>query len=208
MLLRTPALGLVDLPRNARLLTNGAGMRLVFAILFAAAASVAPGLAGAIDVAPPIHVVATPAPVPVKILAPQAKLLPPTPSPAPVTGPPQNPSTPTIWMKPQVGHQVILSNISENMSAQGSHGCMQFTISASLNAADAITVLGYYTAHVNIEEAFVYAPPVVYVLKNASIKSYTESDSSSGSRVTMTLNEQQFLVAPEATPAEGTVVGC
>src|ERR1700688_4107251 len=66
----------------------------------------------------------------------------PTPTPFPIfhpitmprgaSGPPANPTTPTLWLKPVVDPQVTLSNITESMSYQGK--CAVFTITALLNA--------------------------------------------------------------------------
>jgi hypothetical protein len=141
---------------------------------------------------------ATPTPLLNRVLSPTVKL--PVATSAPVSGPPANPSTPTLWMKPAVGNQVILSNVSESMSPQGKPGCMSFTVRATLNAADAVTVLRYYTSNEIITEARVYAPPsVVYDLTNATIKSYNESDGPSGSSVTLTLNQQKVIVQSGGT---------
>jgi hypothetical protein len=171
-------------------------MRIALATLFAAILLGAPFLAGAAveRTAIPLATI-TPSPAPIThILAPVVRL--PSPTPGPVTGPPSNPSTPTVWMKPQLGHQVILSNVSESLTPQGNSGCMLFTISATLNAADAVIVLGYYTTHVNLVEARVYAPPsIVYILANASVRSYTESDGPSGSSVHLTMTAQKTSVS-------------
>jgi CDP-4-dehydro-6-deoxyglucose reductase len=80
------------------------------------------------------------------------------------------------------------------MTPVGTKGCMQFSVTAALNSADAVTVLGLYSRNVVITQARVYAPPVVYTLDNAVIKSYSESDRPSGATVSMTLIEQKFSV--------------
>jgi hypothetical protein len=169
-------------------------MRLAFASFFAAALFAVPSLAGAVveHSAIPLPVItASPEPT-FHTLAPVSKL--PIATPAPVTGPPVNPSTPTLWLKPAIGNQVILSNVSESMTPQGSHGCMLFTITAALNSTDAVTVLGFYNKNEVMREARVYAPAVVYALTNAIIKSYSASAGPSGSSVHLTLNAQTMTV--------------
>jgi hypothetical protein len=172
-------------------------MRLALATSFAAALLTAPLLAGAVvehSVVPLTTITPSPAPI-THVLAPALKLPSPTPTSAAVNGPPANPATPTLWLDPVVGKQVILSNISESITPQGSHGCMQFTITATLNPADAVTVLSFYTQNEIMREARVYAPPsVVYYLTNAVIKSYSASDGPSGSSVHLTLNPQKMTV--------------
>jgi hypothetical protein len=182
-------------------------MRLAFAFFFAAASFAVPALAGAVDIPATTHVLTTPAPVPVpnRVIAPEIKV---PPTSAPVTGPPQNPSTPTLWLQPQIDHQLILSNISESMTPYGSKGCMQFSISASLNAADAITLLGVYSKNENLVKANVYAPPIRYELVNASIKSYSESDGPSGASVKLTLTEQRFNAVTGTGASTASISGC
>jgi len=112
-------------------------MRLAFASFFAAALFAVPFLSGA----------ATPAP---RIIMPEIRL--PISAP-PVSGPPINPTTTTLWLKPRVGRQVTLSSITESMTPQAKRGCVLFTITASLNAADAVTILDFYNKNDTIAEA-------------------------------------------------------
>jgi hypothetical protein len=177
-------------------------MRLALASLFAAALLAGPSFGGAAveHSAVPLPVVtASPAPA-IHVLAPVSKL--PVATPATVTGPPVNPSTPTVWLEPMAGNQVILSSVSESMSAQGSHGCMLFTITAALNPTDAVTVLSFYNENEVMREARVYAPGVVYKLTNALIKSYSASAGPSGSSVHLTLNAQKMTVTAGGTATD------
>jgi hypothetical protein len=177
-------------------------MRLGLASFFAVALLAGPSLGNAAveHSAVPLPVVtASPAPA-IHVLAPVSKL--PVVIPAPVTGPPVNPSTPTVWLKPTVGNQVILSSVSETMSPQGNHGCMLFTITAALNPTDAVTVLGFYNENEVMREARVYAPGVIYALTNAVIKSYSASAGPSGSSVHLTLNAQKMTVTAGGTATD------
>jgi hypothetical protein len=129
------------------------------------------------------------------------KLIRPTPAPTPsagpqtVSGPPVNPTTPTLWLKPTVSRQVTLSNITESMAPKGKPGCMLFTITASLNAADGVTILGMYNRNEQIKEARIYVPPsVLYTLTNGAIKSYSESASAKGATATFTLSDERYTV--------------
>jgi hypothetical protein len=157
-------------------------MRLAFTAFFAVALFAVPFLSGAAPTpAPPLHVI-----VPDRSI----KLA--TPSP---TGPPVHPTTTTIWLKPVNGRQVTLSNITESMAPQGKHGCVLFTITASLNTADAVTILDFYNKNETIAEARIYVPPsVVYTITKGAIKSYNESAGPSGSSATFTLTEQKYSV--------------
>ena len=158
-------------------------MRLALSASFTAALFVTPSFSGA---AP------TPSPGP-RILAPEIRL--PMSSATSSSGPPENPTTTTLWLKPVVDHQVTLSNISESMTPQGKRGCMLFTITASLNKADAVSILALYNKNEVISEARIYVPPsVVYTLTNGAIKSYSESSGPSGSSATFTLAEQKYSV--------------
>ena len=170
-------------------------MRLAFAAFFAAALFVVPFVSGA---AP------TPAPTPPHAIVPDRSIKIPTPT--PVSGPPANPTTTTIWLKPLVGHQVTLSSITESITPQGNHGCLLFTITASLNAADAATILDFYNKKDTIAEARLYVPPsVVYTIINGSIKSLKESAGPSGSSATFTLTEQKYSVQ---TGSKTETFGC
>jgi hypothetical protein len=174
-------------------------VRLAIASFFAVALFAAPSLAGAVvehSAVPAVVMTPSPAPI-VHVLEPVIKLPPATA--VPVSGPPVNPATPTLWLKPVIGNQVILSNVSESMTPQGSHGCMLFTITAALNATDAVTVLGFYNENEVMREARVYAPAVVYALTNAVIKSYSASAGPSGSSVHLTLNAQKMTVTSGGT---------
>ena len=155
-------------------------MRLAFASFFATALFAVPFLSGA----------ATPAP---RIITPEIRL--PISAPAPVSGPPINPTTTTLWLKPRVGRQVTLSSITESMTPQGKRGCVLFTITASLNAADAVTILDFYNKNDTIVEARLYVPPsVVYTITNGTIKTYGASAGASGGSATFTLTEQNYSV--------------
>jgi len=159
-------------------------MRLAFAAFFAAALFVVPFFSGATP---------TPAPTPLHLTVPDRSIKIPTPT--PVSGPPANPTTTTLWLKPVVGRQVTLSSITESMTPQGNHGCVLFTITASLNAADAVTILDFYNKKDTIAEARLYVPPsVVYTITNGTIKSYRESAGPSGNSATFTLTEQKYSV--------------
>src|ERR1700693_5974304 len=161
------------------------------AALFWIGATTFLGLVGGVQAAPevprtPDHV-ATPSPTPTPL-----PIFHPITMPRGASGPPANPTTPTLWLKPVVDPQVTLSNITESMSYQGK--CAVFTITALLNAGDAVTVLKIYQKNEKVE-ANVYVPPsIVYKLNNATIKSYSESAGPSGSTATFTLAPQKFTV--------------
>jgi hypothetical protein len=159
-------------------------MRLAFAAFFAAALFVVPFHTGAAPTSAP------------RLIEP-IKLPPPTPT--PVSGPPVNPSTPTVWLKPAVDPQVTLSGITESMTP-GKHGCVVFTITATLNATDAVTILNLHNKNEIIHEARVYVPPsVVYTITNGLIKSYSESAGAKGGSATFTLTEQKYTIQAGST---------
>jgi hypothetical protein len=158
-------------------------MRLAFAALLSAGLLAVPLVSGA-DTAPGSGP---------RVITPDLHA--PVPIPTVVTGPPASPSSPTVWLQPSVDRQIILSNISESMTPLGSHGCMQFTITAALNTTDATTILGIYVKNETLTAARVYAPPsVTYLLFNGQIKSYSASANASGSSATFTLVEQRYSV--------------
>ena len=157
-------------------------MRLALAALFATALFVVPFLSGA-----------APTPVPRAIVPETLIKLPPTPMPP--SGPPTNPTTPTLWLKPGVDAQVTLSGITESMTPQAKRGCVVFTITASLNAADAAAILNLYNKNETLTQARVYVPPsVVYTITNGTIKSYSESAGAKRASATFTLTEQKYSV--------------
>jgi len=81
------------------------------------------------------------------------------------------------------------------MTPQGKRGCVLFTITASLNAADAVTILDFYNKNDTIAEARLYVPPsVVYTITNGTIKTYSASAGASGGSATFTLTEQKYSV--------------
>ena len=155
-------------------------MRLPLAALFVAALLAVPLLSGAAPTPPANRLIE-----PIKL----------TPTATPVTGPPSNPTTPTLWLKPQVGNQLILSNITETM-APSKGKCVLFAIGASLNAADAAELLTLSNNNVVIVQARVYVPPsIVYAITNGQIKSVSESAGPTGSSVKFTLTEQKLVVS-------------
>jgi hypothetical protein len=179
-------------------------MRIALALLVAAAALTAPLAAATMPTG-----AGTPIPnvVPNKVLAPQLKVA--TPSPTPTTAaamtPPTNPTTPTLWVSPITGHPFTITNISESMSPSGTHGCFGFAVSASLNAPDAISILTLYSQHTVLSKANVYAPPIVYELQNAVIKSYSESDGPSGASVKFSLTAEKMTIKSGSTSNSVTV---
>jgi hypothetical protein len=158
-------------------------MRLAFIAFFAAALLAVPFLSGA---------AAAPTPGPMHVTVPDRSIVLPTPT---NTGPPVNPTTTTLWLKPTVSRQVTLSNITESMAPQGKPGCVLFTITASLNTADAVTILDLFNKNEIVAEARIYVPPsVVYTITKGAIHSYKESAGPSGSSATFTLTEQKYSV--------------